>query len=82
MAFFPKEQPSVQKTQEVMRSDNQTQSAEGIIKELVRYFFLFVVLLCCFYFIFHFCNLSISVIISILTGTHSYFCFSRDAIVA
>lgn len=59
MAFFPKEQPSVQKTQEVMRSDNQTQSAEGIIKELVRYFFLFVVLLCCFYFIFHFCNLSL-----------------------
>ncbi|XP_040557565.1 leucine-rich repeat-containing protein 9 isoform X2 [Gallus gallus] len=32
--FTKQEQPSVQKTQEVMRSDNQTQSAEGIIKEL------------------------------------------------
>jgi len=54
MAFFPKEQPSVQKTQEVMRSDNQTQSAEGIIKELVRYFFLFVVFVVLFLFYFSF----------------------------
>ncbi|XP_042669554.1 leucine-rich repeat-containing protein 9 [Centrocercus urophasianus] len=31
---FPKKQPSLQKTQEVMQSENQTQNPEGIIKEL------------------------------------------------